>query len=300
MELRHLRYFVAVAEEGSVKGAAGRLHIAQPALSRQIMSLEEDLDCEVFERLPRGVRLTAAGEAFLREAREILARAEAARGRAQKVARGQSGFLRVGYAENAAWGGVMPRLLRHYRTKFPDVTIELMPLLAAELVHQLEAHRVGAGFAYLLGPRPGGIRSLLVQRDDVVLAVPRSRGWRGRTDLRLRDLATEPLVLFRRKTSPDYHDRILAATQRAGLSPNIVQETRDEQTMLSLVSAGVGIGFANSANRMRPPKLVDFVSARDLKVELPLQLAWRSGEREESIQQLIRAARRSANASDGP
>ena len=297
MELRHLRYFLAVAEEGSIKRAAGRLRIAQPAVSRQIMSLEEHLECKLFEREPRGVLLTAAGEAFLLEAREILKRAETARARAQKVARGESGHLRLGYAENAAWGGVVPRALRHYRSKFPGVSLELQPLLAKDLVDQLQTRQVGAGFGYLLGSRPEGLRSLVVQRDEVVLAVPRARRWRRRKDLRLPDLSAEPFVLFRREASPAYHDRILAAAHRAGLVPNVVQETRDEQTMLSLVSAGVGIGFANSANRMRPPKLVDFVPASDLRVELPLQLLWRTGEQAQSIKQLVSEVRQMSGGS---
>src|SRR5579862_4977686 len=127
MELRHLRYFLAVGEEQHYGRAAGRLRVAQPALSRQIQDLEEELGFKLFERLPRGVKLSAAGLLFLGDARRILQEVTEAAARAARVARGQSGTLRVGFIESASWRGVVPESFRRFREMQPDAELQLQP-----------------------------------------------------------------------------------------------------------------------------------------------------------------------------
>src|ERR1700736_3848771 len=140
MELRHLRYFVAIGEEQHYGRAAARLRVAQPALSRQIQDLEEEVGFKLFERLPRGVKLSSAGKLFLEDARRILQEVSEAAARAARVARGQSGTLRVGFTENASWRGVVPESLRRFRERQPDAELPLQP--SPRLV-QLEAIRSG-------------------------------------------------------------------------------------------------------------------------------------------------------------
>src|ERR1700757_974812 len=127
MELRHLRYFLAVGEEQHYGRASNRLRVAQPALSRQIQDLEEEVGFKLFERLPRGVKLSAAGKLFLEDARRILQEVSEASARAARVARGNSGTLRIGFSENASWHGVVPDALRIFRERHPDAELQLHP-----------------------------------------------------------------------------------------------------------------------------------------------------------------------------
>jgi len=140
MELRHLRYFVAVGEEQHYGRASSRLRVAQPALSRQIQDLEEELGFKLFERLPRGVKLNVAGKLFLQDARRILQEVNEAAGRAGRVARGLSGTLRVGFTENASWRGVVPDSFRSFREQQPDAKLQLQPTASLE---QLELNSLG-------------------------------------------------------------------------------------------------------------------------------------------------------------
>jgi DNA-binding transcriptional LysR family regulator len=132
MELRHLRYFIAVGEEQHYGRASLRLGVAQPALSRQIQDLEEEIGFDLFDRLPRGVKLSAAGKLFLEDARRILQTVDEATARAARVARGQSGTLRVGFAENASWHGIVPDSFRRFRAHEPDAELQLRPAASSE------------------------------------------------------------------------------------------------------------------------------------------------------------------------
>ena len=146
MELRHLRYFVAVGEEQHYGRAALRLRVVQPALSRQIQDLEKEVGFKLFERLPRGVKLSPAGKLFLEDARRILQDVNEAAARAARVARGQSGTLRVGFSENASWRGVVPESLRRFREIQPDAELQLQPLPSSEQLEAIRSSRLDAGF----------------------------------------------------------------------------------------------------------------------------------------------------------
>src|SRR5882724_6975912 len=153
MELRHLRYFVAVGEEEHYGRAARRLHIAQPALSRQIQDLEAEIGFQLFDRLPRGVKISTAGRQFLEDARRILRQVEEATERARRVARGQSGTLRVGFTENASWHGVVPDSFRHFRERIPDGELQLNPMASLEQLEAVRAGQLDAGFIYNMTSR---------------------------------------------------------------------------------------------------------------------------------------------------
>ncbi|HWW92106.1 MAG TPA: LysR family transcriptional regulator [Vicinamibacteria bacterium] len=280
MELRHLRYFVAVGEDEHYGRAAKRLRVAQPALSSQIQDLEREIGFQLFDRLPRGVRLSAAGKVFLEDCRRILQELNDAAVRAERAARGLIGTLRVGFTESASWHGVVPDSLREFRRRHPEVELQLSPLISLDQVEALRSGRFDAGFVYHV-PRPDpDIDHVQVGSHKVVLATPQRHPVSRFKHLRLRDLAETDFVWFPRRQHPANYDRLLQACSRGGLThPRIVQEAADEATMLSLVSCGLGVAFVTDATRWRCPKDVQLRRVIDLRLPITLSLVWRKANR---------------------
>jgi len=276
MELRHLRYFVAVGEEQHYGRAASRLRVAQPALSRQIQDLEAEVGFKLFERLPRGVKLTAAGKQFLQDARRILQEVNEAAGRAGRVARGLSGTLRVGFAENASWRGVVPDSFRRFREQQPDAELQLQPAASLEQLEAIRSGRLDAGFVNFMPKSDLELDQLPVAIHHVELAAPKRHALTKLKKLRLRDLTDVPFVWFPRWANPAFYDRLMHECYRGGLkSPRIVQEGLNEATILSLVSSGLGVGWVVGTARWRSPESVVILPVVDLTMPLPLALAWR-------------------------
>jgi DNA-binding transcriptional LysR family regulator len=276
MELRHLRYFVAVGEDQHYGHASRRLGVAQPALSRQIQDLEKEIGFVLFDRMPRGVRLSAAGELFLEDARHILQQVGEATARAARVARGQSGTLRIGFAENSSWHGVVPDSFRRFREQHPDVDLQLQPAASLEQLESLRSGRLDAGFVNFMPKAHADLDQLPVGRQQVELAAPKRHPLTRIKKLRLRDLTDGPFVWFTRRSSPAFYDRLMHECYRGGLrSPRIVQEGVNEATILSLVSTGLGVGWVLGSARWRCPQAVAILSVVDLKMPVSLALAWR-------------------------
>jgi DNA-binding transcriptional LysR family regulator len=276
MELRHLRYFVAVGEEQHYGRAASRLRVAQPALSRQIQDLEAEVGFKLFERLPRGVKLSAAGKQFLQDARRILQEVNEAAGRAGRVARGLSGTLRVGFAENASWRGVVPDSFRRFREQQPDAELQLQPAASLEQLEAIRSGRLDAGFVNFMPKSDLELDQLPVAIHHVELAAPKRHALTKLKKLRLRDLTDVPFVWFPRWANPAFYDRLMHECYRGGLkSPRIVQEGLNEATILSLVSSGLGVGWVVGTARWRSPESVVILPVVDLTMPLPLALAWR-------------------------
>jgi DNA-binding transcriptional LysR family regulator len=276
MELRHLRYFVAVGEEQHYGRAASRLRVAQPALSRQIQDLEAEVGFKLFERLPRGVKLNAAGKQFLQDARRILQEVNEAAGRAGRVARGLSGTLRVGFAENASWRGVVPDSFRRFREQQPDAELQLQPAASLEQLEAIRSGRLDAGFVNFMPKSDLELDQLPVAIHHVELAAPKRHALTKLKKLRLRDLTDVPFVWFPRWANPAFYDRLMHECYRGGLkSPRIVQEGLNEATILSLVSSGLGVGWVVGTARWRSPESVVILPVVDLTMPLPLALAWR-------------------------
>src|SRR3984893_13303483 len=198
MELRHLRYFVAIGEEENYRRAAQRLNVAQTALSTQIQDLEAELGFKLFDRLPRGVQLSAAGKLFLEDARRILQQVSEAAARAARVARGQSGTLRVGFTENASWRGVVPESIRRFRERQQDAELQLTPATSLEQIEALRAGRLDAGFVFNMPRADGELDHLPVALQHVELAVPKGHPLIRLKKLRLRDLAEHDLDSLQR------------------------------------------------------------------------------------------------------
>jgi len=270
-----------------MRRAAEKLRVAQPAITRQIADLEREVGSPLFERLPRGLRLNASGTALLAEARKILANVDSAVFKAQRAARGEVGTLRFGFIESAAWVGAFPRAVQAYRARAPMVTLELLPMYSRLQLSAIQVGELDGGFCYIFEDLPRDCRSLQLRIDRVLLAVPRRYGWRKRKDLRLTDLCDEPFVAIQRASAPLYVDLLMQAVVAGGLSPHFIQEAVDETTMLSLVSAGIGLGFVNSANEGRKPQFVDFVHLRQFDVQLPLHFVWRDGNGSPPLRQFV-------------
>jgi DNA-binding transcriptional LysR family regulator len=275
MELRHLRYFVAAGEEQHLGRAAARLHVAQPSLSRQIQDLEQEIGFQLFNRLPRGVRLSAGGKVFLEDCRRILQEVNEAALRGERAARGLIGTLRVGFTESASWHGVVPESLREFRRKHPQGDLKLSPLISLDQVEAVRSGRLDAGFVYVATSNRE-MDQVAVGAHDVVLATPRRHPVSRLKRLRLRDLTETDFVWFPRREHPANYDRLVQACARGGLAnPRIVQEAVDQATMLSLVACGLGVAFVTDATRWRCPKDVVLRRVVDLRLPLTLSLIWR-------------------------
>jgi len=276
MELRHLRYFVHVAEEQHYGRAAERLRVAQPALSRQIQDLEEEIGFKLFDRLPRGVKISAAGKSFLVDARRILHEVNEAAARAKRVASGQSGTLRVGFVESVPWHGVVPDSFRGFRERQPDAELQLKPASSLEQTEAVHSGRLDAGFVFTIANIGRELAQLPIASLSLMLVVPKGHPLTKFKNLRLRDLNDAAFVWFPRQESPAYYDRLMHECFRGGLkSPHIVQEAVNEATILSLVSCRLGVAFVSSATRWRCPESVALLPVTDLKLPLPLALIWR-------------------------
>jgi DNA-binding transcriptional LysR family regulator len=246
MELRHLRYFLAVAEELHFGRAAARVQIAQPPLSQQIRQLEQELGVALFNRTKRRVELTPAGRAFLEHARQILAEAERAKRVAQRAGRGEIGRLAIGFASSADLD-ILPRVLRVWHERFPDVEIELHALLTSAQVDGLRRGRIQVGFVRL----PMEETNLVVesiQREALVAALPDGHRLARRTRVRLAELASDTMILFPRHTAPGYYDVFISACRRAGFTPQLLHPG-SMQTNLGLVSAGLGVSLLPASIR---------------------------------------------------
>ncbi|KAA0020290.1 LysR family transcriptional regulator [Salinicola corii] len=270
MELRHLRYFVAAAEHGSVHEAAEQLHISQPTVSRQIHDLEDDLGATLFLRSARGLELTPVGEMFLRRAKRLLEDVEAAKVHAGRMAQGLSGRLSLGFVENATWGGLLPQILMRFKQHAPDVDLELLPLNSSDQIAQLESGRLDGGFIYPFGGIAPCMETLALDTHNVVAALPSA--WLSETSPphKLEELADRDFITFPRQIYPAYFDHLQRVCLSLGVPLRSIQTAETETAILSLVSSGMGAAIVNSANRFRPPSLIELVELENLSIPLTL------------------------------
>jgi DNA-binding transcriptional LysR family regulator len=276
VELRYLLYFATVADEQSFTRAAEKLRIAQPAISQQIRTLEEELEVKLLLRTKRSVRLTAAGQVFLREAKEILKRVEQSRTHARQAAQGATGTLAIGCF---GWTTslFLPELIHAYRTRYPAVRITLEEQLPRDQLDALEAGRIDVGFTRSL-PKTKASRFLQerVYRDRVVAALPARHALAGSREIRLEQLADEDWVFLTRRSSPEVVDEFTLLCANAGFSPRIINEAARIQTVFTMVAAGIGVSVTPSYIRRFNPPGVTFVPIHpepppiDLVVARPL------------------------------
>lgn len=276
MELRHLRYFMAVAEEMNFTRAAKRLHIAQPPLSQQIRKLEEELQVLLFFRTKRRIELTHAGRVFLEETQRILQSTEQAVHAARQASRGEIGRLVIGFMSSAPFT-LLPSVLRSFREHSPGVGLTLHELPIRDQIDALRKERIDVGF--LRPPLAAAdLASETIVREPFVVAVPAQHPLAKQASISIKALAGEPLIMFPQHLGPEFHGLIIGLCQQGGFSPTVAQEATEMHTVVGLVSAGIGIAVVPaSVQRLRLPEVV----YRTLKERTPYVqtiIAWRASK----------------------
>jgi DNA-binding transcriptional LysR family regulator len=289
MELRHLRYFVAVAEELQFSRAALRLHVAQPALSQQIQQLERELGVQLLARTKRRVALTDPGAAFLQEARRTLAASDTAVRLARRAAAGETGRLRVGYVDLATWLS-FPAILRAYRERFPEVEVTLTELHREPQREALLRGELDVGF-FSLKPNEAGLLGECVAVDPLVAALPHGHPSAGKARVPLRALAEEPWVLFPRELRTNYVELVLGYCGAAGFVPRVVQEASQLHTLVGLVSAGVGVSLLPASVVAAPRAGVSCRPLSGTQPRLTLEVIWPEGTRSPAAASFVAVAR---------
>lgn len=243
MELRHLRYFVAVAEELNFTRAALRVGIGQPPLSQQVRALEKELGVSLFRRLPHGVELTSPGEAFLPEARAVLDQANKAVRTAQRAGRGEYGRLRVGFTGSAAFRQEVPTAIRNFRRTYPDVDLTLEEAPTTDLIERLMTGGLDAAFVRPGQSNPEGLRVHDLGAEAMVTVLPSAHRLAKAASVSVASLADEPLVLFPRSAGPGFFDEIMEACRRAGFEPVLGSVAPQLTSVANLVATGLGVSI---------------------------------------------------------
>ena len=267
MELRHLRYFLTLADELHFGRAAQRLAISQPPLSVAIQQLEAEVGAPLFMRNSRGVQLTAAGQALVPAAQAAIDGAAQALHAARDAASGQVGRLSVGFAGTMLYRG-LPQMLRRFQAEHARLQLTLRELSSSEQIVELQHARLDAGFAHV-SHAPAGLAAQLVSSQPFVACVPAVHALARKRTLPLDALAPEPLALVSRSVSPDYHARIVAACQAAGFTPQPLHEMQHWLSVVSLVSQGLAVALVPAALQQAQLAGAAFVPVKDPHGTLP-------------------------------
>lgn len=292
MELRHLRYFVAVAEELNFTRAAERLYIAQPPLSTQIRALEQELEVQLFERDKRRVFLTQAGRHFLDRAREILAAVEAAQGETRSAASGSIGRLAMGYTASSMLSVRLPSAIRAFRQAHPQVILTLHEMTSVDQLDAVNARTLDLGI--LRRPNvviPMGVVVEEWYQAPLVAAMPAGHPL-ARRALRIKDLRDQPLILYPRHSGIGLYWRVQELCAEAGFRPNMVQEARDAATIVGLVAAGVGIALVPSDTACIQLQGVVYQRLLDKGATSALFIAWHAENDSAYVQRMIETLKR--------
>lgn len=285
---RKLHYFVTVADLGSLGRAAEVLHVAQPALSRQIRLLEEQVGVPLMARNARGMTLTPAGRAYYQSARQLLDQSVAATALAVLADRGHVGRLRLGISEIYAWHPDVLRTLQSFRRDSPDVTFLIEAMLSGAVTERVLDGHLDLALAYtgaLAADSPLDTAPWLV--DDYCLAVNELSSLSKRPPKRMADLNGEDFVLFRRDQSPHMHDLMIHHFHQLGFSPRIVQEGTTHYTVLGLIAAGLGCSVLPASAGQRLPPGVRLLRVPDLNLRVPVGLVWRRDSHTPVIQRFV-------------
>lgn len=294
MELRHLRYFIAVAEELHFGRAAERLCIAQPPLSQQIQQLERELGFQLFHRTQRHVELTAAGQLFLDEAREVLSGLEKAVAAGRRVARGEVGRLGIGFVGTATYE-FLPAALSEFRERYPEVELVLRELVSAKQVQALRDRRIHVGLARPTITEKGIVSEPLYQ-EPLVAALPARHPLARQERLTLATLAEEPFVLFPRYPQPSYAEFLISLCEQAGFSPHVVQETAEIHTAISLVAAGLGVTLVPASVQSAHREGIAYLPFEEPQPTTELTVIYREGETSSLANAFLQIARQTASA----
>ncbi|MFT4067594.1 LysR substrate-binding domain-containing protein [Paraburkholderia sp.] len=244
MELRHLRYFVAVAEEEHMTRAAAQLGIQQPPLSQQIRDLERELGVELFDRTPRSIKLNATGSVFLDDARALLALADEAKIRARQTARGELGHIVVGYTSSASLHEYVPQIIRAFRARYPLIRLDVRENTTRDLLDAVADKKIDVAFVRSSTLHRPELLNILLCEEPMVVAMPVDHPLAsGSTPLSLGTLANESFVLYLRGDGPGIQDVLIPACRKAGFTPHIVESVSRLLSAVTMVAAGRGISI---------------------------------------------------------
>lgn len=287
MELRHLRYFVAVAEEKNFTRAAERLHIAQPPLSRQIQQLEELLGVELIEKGCRPLRLTEAGAFFLAHAKPLLDQVRDLKAMTQRVGKLER-TLSAGFVASTLYG-LLPDIIRRYRERHPEVEVTLHEMTTVEQLKALKEGRIDVGFGRLKSEDPS-IRRILLREERMVVALyPGHRLAEREGGLRLMELIHDQLLVYPKSPRPSFVDQVLAAFSEANLAPDHVQEVRELQIAMGLVAAGQGISIVPESVQGMHHRNVVYRKLEDKHASSPILFSVRHMDRSPELGNMLAA-----------
>ena len=281
MELRHLRYFAAVARELNFSRAAQQLHIAQPPLSRQIRQLEDELGAELFDRSARPLRLTPAGQFFQGQAAQLLERLTEVRAATLRIARGRRVWFSIGFVPSTLYG-VLPEVIRRFRAAQPSVEVGLSELTTVQQLEALKAGRIDVGFGRLRFDDTS-IAGEVVTEEAVIAALPAGHRLARHKRLSLAKLSAEALLLYPAKPRPSYADQVLEMFQSRGLQPVVALEANEMQTAIGLVVAGIGYALVPRSVQGLHREGVVYLPLSDPGVTSPVIMNCRAGDASELV-----------------
>ncbi len=285
MELRHLRYFVAVAEERSFTRAAQRLHIAQPPLSRQIQQLEEILGVQLFERNARPLKLTDTGRFFYQHALQLLAQTAELESMTRRVGKIERNLC-VGFVGSTLYG-MLPKIIRRYRQQNAEVELSLNEMSTMDQIKALKEGRIDVGFGRIRLEDPS-IRRVVLREERMIVALPLGHVLGdAKTVLSLHDLTNETLIIFPKSPRPSYADQVLAAFHDRALKPGRVLETRELQVALGLVAAGEGISIVPKSVYGLKRDDVLYKDLDDANLVSPIIMSMRMLDESEDLQRML-------------
>lgn len=288
IELRHLRYFMAVAEELHFGRAAERLHIAQPPLSQQIRQLEAELGFQLFYRTKRSVELTEAGQVFLQECQRLFRQLDQAIETGRQVSRGELGQLVIGFVSSAAYN-VLPTLLRSFRMQVPNVSLELHELTTDQQLQWLRDRRLDIG---LIRPpvEDPSFALFTILKEPLVVALPEHHPLARQPQVSLQQLTHESFVLFPRPLAPGLYDQIISLCQQVNFSPNVVQEAIQMQTIVSLVAAEIGVAIVPISLQNLQRTGVIYKSLQESTPKAEIAIAWRQIDASPIVKRFLETA----------
>lgn len=292
MELRHLRYFVAVVDELHFGRAACRLHIVQPALSKSIMALEQELGVQLLVRTKRSVSVTDAGELLAREARVILQRVDRAVDSVRLTGSGHLGRLEIGCIAPATWS-ILPQILRDYRLRYPEVKVRLTELPSAEQLTALEEGAIDVGFVRL-PLNDDALEFDVVYREPFIATVPETHPLAHEPTISVAALAEEPFIAATRSAEPGFYDQCLAVFAEHGCAPKIVEEANAASAMLGMVAMGLGVTVSPMSLRTMPRAGVTCRPLTASTIVLDLGVARQVNARSATLATFLQAVRETA------
>lgn len=286
METRQLKYFVAVAEELHFGNAAKRLHISQPPLSQQIMKFEEELGVRLFKRDRRSVKLTAAGESLLKEARVILKSIEHARLNLADAASGERGHLSLGYIAPSL-NTALPKVISRFKKTYPNVHFELRQMGTNPQLEAIRAETLDAGVVRLFRHDTDDLETMLFHKESYAVIVPNDHSLAGRKSVDMSELSKDPLIFFPRRSQPPLYDEWMRLFAACGFMPKIVQEVESKSAALALTAAGIGISIVPESLIAASRNEVTFLPLTGQYPPLEIHLVTRRGDISPTTRNLI-------------